>query len=105
MLSRLLPAVPRAAAALAVATGAHDRVFQRALALGLRPAGQRDGHEAFALIRGLLFEEIDRTVHATWAAQRDGLTPRVADLYHAVDTAYRSIATSTLWTVASRPLN
>ena len=69
-----------------------DRTLSRAIALGLRPDGQRAEPEAFALLRGLLMDAIEVTARQTWNAQQAGLEPRTADLYHAVHCAYISVA-------------
>ena len=68
-----------------------DPQLRRVIGLGLRPQGQEDHGEAFALVRGLLLHEIDMTHNAAWHAAQDG-TPTVAsDLYGAVTDIYARV--------------
>ena len=60
-----------------------DRTLRRAFALGLRPVGQRDAPQVFALLRGLTIQAINEASRSTWHAQQDGLDPISSDLYHA----------------------
>ena len=66
----------------------NDKEMRRAVVLGLRPDGQRQLKEAFALLRGLTIDAIARSRDASGGS--DPCTA-AADLYHAAYQVYLRI--------------
>lgn len=68
-----------------------NRDLTRALTLGLRPEGERDRPEGFALVRGLVITELAEASRTAWRAQQAGLQPEAADLYRCAAAVYHRI--------------
>ena len=78
---------------LAVAAPLSTRA-RRAIGLGLRPDTQCCHNEAFALVRALVFGELEAFSRATWRAMQEGGEPIAADMYRAATVLYARIRTA-----------